>query len=299
MNDKFFAKKIFLFLFFALFSALFFSLTFNLVLDFFFNIKIDDLNVKFFSREEIINKKTINIFKLQALFNTLGMFLIPSLFYFFFFKKWHYLSFKRFNFRYRDIFLLITVCLLSFPVVERLHQINILLNPPSFLSETINQLSERAEQIMDLFLSTTDFGGLFFNIFLLAFMPAVAEEFFFRGVFQTLLIKKTKKIVFSVLFTAFIFAFFHLQFFKIIPIFYAGVILGFLYLWTSSIWVPIFFHFIFNSFQVVIYFFSENKVDFIIEENNNLYLVICLVGVFCLLYLFKKTIKNQSSFFVE
>ena len=118
-----------------------------------------------------------------------------------------------------------------------------------------------------MFLSTTDFGDLFFNIFLLAFIPAVSEEFFFRGVFQTLLIKKTKRIFFSIVFTSFIFAFFHLQFFKIIPIFYAGVVLGVLYLWTSSIWVPIFFHFIFNSFQVVIYFFSENKVDFIIETN--------------------------------
>ena len=139
MNDQFFAKKIFLFLFFALFSTLFFSLTFNLVLDFFFNIKIDDLNLKFFSGEEIINSKIINIFKLQTLFNTLGMFLIPSLFYFFFFKKKFYLSFKRFKFKYRDIVLLITICLLSFPVVERLHQINILLNPPDFLSEIINQ----------------------------------------------------------------------------------------------------------------------------------------------------------------
>jgi membrane protease YdiL (CAAX protease family) len=190
------------------------------------------------------------------------------------------------------------VCLLSFPITERLQQINILINPPDFLEEYTNQLSSRSKHVMDLFLSTKDLGGLFFNIFLLAFLPAISEEFFFRGVFQSILIKKTNRILFSVILTSFIFAFFHLQFFNIMPIFYAGVVLGFLYLWTSSIWVPVFFHFTFNAFQIIIEFVSKGEIEYIMN-NNNYYLAICLIGVGSLLYLFKNTFKNQSSFFVE
>lgn len=301
MKDKLFTKKIFLFLIFTLFSVLFFNLFFGIVLNF-----ILDINVEDFVRK-IQNKETLNInylkgLKLNSFLNTLSIFLLPSLFYFFFFKKNHFLSIKRFSFNYRNLLLLLTICLLSMPVVSKLQQINMSIDLSFLFGENINQISSRNEYMMNALLSTSSWEGLMLNVFLLALMPAISEEFFFRGVLQSLLIQKTKKAVFSVFFVALIFAFFHMNFYNIIPIFYAGVVLGFLYYWTASIWVPIIFHFIFNLLNILMNFYHKQynlNLEEVINNDSILYLFICLVGVFCLLFLFKKTNKDYSSFFVE
>ena len=245
MNDKLFTKKIFLFLIFILFSALFFNLFFGIALSFVFDINVEDF-VRKIQNKEVLSINYLKALKLNSFLNTLSVFLLPSLFYFFFFKKTYFLSIKRFAFNYRNLLLLLTICLLSIPVVSKLQQINMSIDLSYFFGEKINQVSSSNEYIMNSLLSTNSLKGLMLNVFLLSLMPAVSEEFFFRGVLQSLLIQKTKKAVFSVFFVALIFAFFHMNFYNIIPIFYAGVILGFLYCWTSSIWVPILFHFMFS-----------------------------------------------------
>jgi len=301
MNDKLFTKKIFLFLIFILFSVLFFNLFFGIVLSFVFDINVEDF-VRKIQNKETLNINYLKSLKLNSFLNTLSVFLLPSLFYFFFFKKTYFLSLKRFKFNYRNLLLLLTTCLLSIPIVFKLQQINMSIELSYFFGEKINQISSSNEYIMNALLSTSNWEGLMLNVFLLSLMPAVSEEFFFRGVLQSLLIQKTKKVVFSVFFVALIFAVFHMNFHNIIPIFYAGIILGFLYCWTSSIWVPILFHFIFNLLNILMHFYQKKynlNLEDMISNDSLLYLIVCLVGVFCLLFLFKKTNKDYSSFFVE
>ena len=301
MNDKLFTKKIFLFLIFILFSALFFNLFFGIALNFVFDINVEDFMRKI-KNKEVLSVNYLKALKLNSFLNTLSVFLLPSLFYFFFFKKTYFLSIKRFEFNYRNLLLLLTICLLSLPVVSKLQQINMSIDLIGFFGEKINKASSSNEYIMNALLSTNSLKGLILNVFLLSLMPAVSEEFFFRGVLQSLLIKKTQKVIFSVFFIALIFAFFHMNFYNIIPIFYAGIILGFLYCWTSSIWVPVLFHFMFNLLNILMHFYQKKhnlNLEHLINNDSVLYLIICLVGVFCLLFLFKKTNKDYSSFFVE
>ena len=301
MNDKLFTKKIFLFLIFILFSVLFFNLFFGIALSFVFDINVEDF-VRKIQNKEVLSINYLKALKLNSFLNTLSVFLLPSLFYFFFFKKTYFLSIKRFEFNYRNLLLLLTICLLSLPVVSKLQQINMSIDLIGFFGEKINKASSSNEYIMNALLSTNSLKGLILNVFLLSLMPAVSEEFFFRGVLQSLLIKKTQKVIFSVFFIALIFAFFHMNFYNIIPIFYAGIILGFLYCWTSSIWVPVLFHFMFNLLNILMHFYQKKhnlNLEHLINNDSVLYLIICLVGVFCLLFLFKKTNKDYSSFFVE
>ena len=301
MNDKLFTKKIFLFLIFILFSVLFFNLFFGIALSFVFDINVEDF-VRKIQNKEVLSINYLKALKLNSFLNTLSVFLLPSLFYFVFFKKTYFLSIKRFEFNYRNLLLLLTICLLSLPVVSKLQQINMSIDLIGFFGEKINKASSSNEYIMNALLSTNSLKGLILNVFLLSLMPAVSEEFFFRGVLQSLLIKKTQKVIFSVFFIALIFAFFHMNFYNIIPIFYAGIILGFLYCWTSSIWVPVLFHFMFNLLNILMNFYQKKhnlNLEHLINNDSILYLIICLVGVFCLLFLFKKTNKDYSSFFVE
>jgi len=58
----------------------------------------------------------------------------------------------------------------------------------------------------------------------------------------------------GVVLTALIFSAVHLQFQGFIPRFLLGMVFGYLFVWTGSIWIPILMHFINNSLAVMVYF---------------------------------------------
>jgi membrane protease YdiL (CAAX protease family) len=67
--------------------------------------------------------------------------------------------------------------------------------------------------------------------------------------------------------TAFIFSLMHLQFYGFLPRIILGVILGYLFVWSKNLWIPILIHFLNNALVVTFsYFFKENSVYQSIEN---------------------------------
>ena len=95
-----------------------------------------------------------------------------------------------------------------------------------------------------------DIADLFTNLLLLALLPAVAEELLFRGLIQKGLIRMTRNVWVSILLSAFIFSAIHFQFLTFLTRFELGIILGALFWYSGSLWVPILAHFFFNGLQV-------------------------------------------------
>lgn len=85
----------------------------------------------------------------------------------------------------------------------------------------------------------------------MALCPAITEEFFFRGALQRLIGKWNPNPHFVIWNAAILFSAFHLQFYGFIPRMLLGAYLGYLLLWTRSIWIPIFAHFINNATAVI------------------------------------------------
>jgi hypothetical protein len=83
-------------------------------------------------------------------------------------------------------------------------------------------------------------------------LPAIGEEFIFRGVFQKIFKELTQNVHVSVLIAAVLFSTFHGEFFSFIPRLFLGIFLGYLMVWGKSIWLPVIGHFIFNTFGVII-----------------------------------------------
>jgi hypothetical protein len=95
---------------------------------------------------------------------------------------------------------------------------------------------------------------------MIAVLPALGEEFLFRGVLQRLFIEWTKNRHFGVWIASFIFSFIHFQFYGFIPRFLLGLYFGYLLVWSSSIWVPVVAHLINNGFAVIYYHFAGGKM---------------------------------------
>jgi hypothetical protein len=93
----------------------------------------------------------------------------------------------------------------------------------------------------------------------------------------------------AVAITAIFFALVHLQFFGILPRLILGLVLGYFFVWTGSIWVPVFFHFLNNASAVLIVFLSQKQIIHydINEPMNTSYLVtVVSLGITALLILY-------------
>lgn len=162
------------------------------------------------------------------------------------------------------------ILLVSMPFITLLAQLNQLLVLPNSLSgvETwMRNLETSAEETTNLLLTGTSVWDYLGNLLFVGVFAAVAEEFFFRGALQQLLVKLFKSNHTGVWMTAFIFSLMHLQFYGFLPRIILGVILGYLFVWSKNLWIPILIHFLNNALVVTFsYFFKENSVYQSIEN---------------------------------
>lgn len=154
--------------------------------------------------------------------------------------------------------LLMTVALvvLVLPFVSWLTEINMSVSLPSALERA----EEQAEAIVTIFFSDAGLKRFILNMVMVAMIPALGEELFFRGVLQRYLIVGLRNVHLAVFLTAMIFSFFHFQFHGFLPRMLLGLIFGYLLVWTGNLWIPVAAHFINNGAAVVVEFLSQRGV---------------------------------------
>lgn len=130
-----------------------------------------------------------------------------------------------------------------------------------FLSTEIEYLKQMAKKINDqvilLAYSETPI-QLMFRLLVLAFVPALAEELFFRASLQNIIIKSTGKVHVSIVVASLIFALIHMNVVNFIAIFILGLILGYIYYFTKNIIYPIIAHFVNNGSLVLMMYKNED-----------------------------------------
>ena len=128
----------------------------------------------------------------------------------------------------------------------------------SAIQQYIDQTSKTYETITESFMKGNSFMGLLENLLVIALIPALAEEFLFRGVFQRIFINWTRNPHWGIIITSFIFSVIHLEFYGFFPRWLLGILFGYMLLWSGSIWLPIIAHFLNNGIAVITYFLINN-----------------------------------------
>lgn len=191
----------------------------------------------------------------------------------------------------------------SMPFISLIAQINQQLILPEGLSglETWMQNLERtAQETTSLLLSGTSIWDYIGNLIFVGVFAAVAEEFFFRGVMQQLLVKLFKNKHVGVWMTAFIFSLMHLQFYGFLPRVFLGVLLGYLFIYSKNLWIPILIHFLNNALVVTLSFFFKENTTFQYLENppiTSYFLIIGLLSLglsVCLFRLYQSKAENRD-----
>lgn len=195
------------------------------------------------------------LLKYLQVVNTIGLFMLPPLIF-----AWladrrplTYLSMDR------EPAIISTVAgigaiLVILPFIHWVAGINEMLQLPEWLSGLESWMKEseaRAAEITSLFLGNRSTYVMLFNLFMIAILPALGEEFLFRGVLLRLFREWTRSTHLAVFVSALLFSALHLQFYGFLPRLILGLMLGYVFVWSGSVWVPVLVHFFNNGLAVV------------------------------------------------
>ena len=114
---------------------------------------------------------------------------------------------------------------------------------------------------MEEFLKIRNWYDVYVNIIVIALLPAICEELFFRGALQRVMIHLTKSPVLGIIIAAFLFSALHLQFAGFLPRMFLGIVLGVLYWYSGSLWTCMLAHFVFNGIQVIIVSYAPKYIN--------------------------------------
>ncbi|MDI6804379.1 MAG: CPBP family intramembrane metalloprotease [Bacteroidota bacterium] len=120
---------------------------------------------------------------------------------------------------------------------------------PESIQPFVESIKKSIEQLYKQVAGASNIQELFFVLFVIAVVPAFAEEFLFRGLVQRSLERGLTPLK-GVIFTGIIFGAFHLNPFTFVPLAIIGIYLGFLVLKSGSLMVPIAAHFFNNAIAV-------------------------------------------------
>lgn len=214
---------------------------------------------------EFNDPQAVSLLKYFQLIQSIGFFILPAMLAGWFFEgnAAGYLKLNKTS-PVTIFFITIFITFVSLPAINWIISVNEMMKLPAALhgmEQWMKDTEDEAAQLTDAFLKTNTIGGLGVNLIMIAIIPAIGEEMLFRGILQRLFSEWFRNVHVAIVFTAFIFAAIHLQFYGFLPRMLLGVIFGYLFWWSGSLWLPIFAHFLNNGAAVVISFLvSRNMV---------------------------------------
>jgi membrane protease YdiL (CAAX protease family) len=147
--------------------------------------------------------------------------------------------------------------LASFPLAQAFYWINRRLPMPAWAQEMEDAASKLVKALLVM-----DFPSeLLLNLLAVAVVPAIGEELLFRGALQRFIERYIWRGHLAVWIAAAVFSAVHLQFAGFFPRLILGAALGYLFLWSRNLWLPIVAHFIFNASQVLAQYFAKAQIE--------------------------------------
>lgn len=193
---------------------------------------------------------------------------------------------------------IITICFMGFNSILVEWNSNMIL--PEFMSGIEDYIRSKEDQLSGLTTFLTDFTSsdkYIFTLFVIAIIPAIGEEYLFRGVIQTVFEKYLKNPHVAIIITAILFSAFHIQFYGFLPRAALGVLFGYLFYYSGNLIYPIIAHFINNGLTLtMVYLYNINAINYDIEKTETPSLLIIsvflIIGLF-LMFAFKKMFKKE------
>ena len=166
----------------------------------------------------------------------------------------------------------------------------------SRIEELIKEMYESSAVVLEKLVNVNTFGGFVINLIMIAGLAALGEELLFRSIIQTSLIKTCKNAHVGIIIASAIFSFIHFDFYAFIPRLVLGMLLGYMFYYSRSIWVSMFMHFVNNATAVVIYYLNNIGVTNVdVETFGQTQLLPLLISIALMIILFRLAIRRMRN----
>jgi len=164
---------------------------------------------------------------------------------------------------------------------------------PNTMQKTFRQLDEDYNQQVMTMARMNNPTDYILSLLMLALLPAIFEEMFFRGAMEQMFINLFRNPFAAIITTSIIFSIAHLSFEGFLTRLFLGIVLGYIFYYGKSIWLNILAHFINNAVVVTdIYLLSrEGKLtaESMKDESYPLYVgILAIISIFALFVFYKR-----------
>ncbi len=211
-----------------------------------------------------MSASALNSLKIMQMGSSVFGFLLPAIFFAKVIVR-QPVPYLKANWRFPLILLLVVffIMLIASPLMEMLITFNQKMVFPPFLKgleRWMRNMEDTAGQQTEILLQMKTPLSFIVNLLIIAILPAVSEEFIFRGCFQQIFTGWTRSIHWGVWLSAALFSFIHFQFFGFLPRMLLGVFFGYFAAWSGSIWPGVLGHFLNNGTALVVSYLYQNKL---------------------------------------
>ena len=205
----------------------------------------------------------IAFIRILQIFSTFGLFIVGPIAYSFLagVNAKHYFFFDK-KINWTLFFIVIALMFCSTALLEWITALNQKMSLPEALHGMelwMKQKEDEAAEVTKMLLVMKDYSAFGINLLMIAILPAIGEELFFRGGIQNILIQWFKNHHVAIWITAILFSAIHLQFYGFFPRMFLGALFGYLMIYGKSIWYAILGHFLNNGTAVVIAFVMQKQ----------------------------------------
>jgi membrane protease YdiL (CAAX protease family) len=263
-------------------GGILFSLTFAQIGYSLFGFSIFTDSQDFFTSD--LSPEAINGLKFATLGSHLGMFVLPGIFLvsLFSFSPKKYLNLKPIS--YLNLLWLPVLLLFFLPLLEYVNLFNEFLLPANYYDTAWGKIEKSTLEQTFVILKADNVSTLLVNLGLVALVPAIGEELFFRGIVQGLLLRSFKNVHIAIWITAALFSLVHFDMSGFLVRFFIGGFLGYLLVITGSILAPMLVHFLNNAYAVIAFYVYSPQSVYEQSMPNNVFVMLAITLLFSVVF---------------
>lgn len=233
------------------------------------------------SIETLLDSKPLAVRTMLAI-NTIGTFFFPVAWLQLKEKGVKYFPTKKSD---TSLFLLTLGFLIALsPIMDLIGNWNATMELPDSLKAVeswMRESEDQANRLTEKLVMNKSWSTYLGNVIVLAALPAICEELFFRAGLQSIFNRWFKNHHVAIWVSAMIFSAIHFQFYGFFPRLLLGVVFGYLFVWSRNIAIPIFAHFLNNFFVVSLsfYYAQQGKTFQELQEPSSLSLYFYIISL--------------------
>ena len=212
-----------------------------------------------------------------------------------YYKPSQFLGFTT-KFNSRQIFIIIGILLLTFPLSGSLAELNDIIPIPKDWATKFKAMEDARAIQEAAMININSFAKFIISLILIGLLPGIFEEVCFRSGMQNILTRWFKGPWAAIILTSVIFSLIHLSYYGFLVRFGLGVILGLIFYYTRSVWLSVIFHFLYNGIQVaalyILHLSGRKTPAKDLEQNFPLWAG--LIALALIIFLFQKLKQHTA-----